>query len=83
MQAGSLTHRASPFKYALFRALCAEELITFFEEHDKEYIKSIPLAVGYEQQIQRIREINPTEEMIVPFNKEWIDFTTAMIRRLR
>ena len=83
MQAGSLTHRASPFKYALFRALCAEELITFFEEHDKEYIKSIPLAVGYAQQIQRIREINPTEEMIVPFNKEWIDFTTAMIRRLR
>ncbi len=83
MQGGSLTHRASPFKYALFRALCAEELITFFEEHDKEYIKSIPLAVGYAQQIQRIRAINPTEEMIVPFNKEWIDFTTAMIRRLR
>lgn len=83
MQENSLTHKASPFKYALFRALCAEELITFFEKHDKEYIKTIPLGIGYGEQIKKIREINPTKEMIAPYKEEWIEFTTAMIRRLR
>lgn len=79
----SLTHKASSFEYALFRALGAEDIISFFEKHDKEFIKSIPLSVGYAQQIQKIKELNPTMEMIAPYQKEWIDFTTAIIRRLK
>ena len=79
----SLIHKASSFEYALFRALCAEDIISFFEKHDKEFIKSIPLSVGYAQQIQKIKELNPTLEMIAPYQKEWIDFTTAIIRRLK
>ncbi len=83
MQGNSLTHKASPFKYALFRALCAEDLITFFEEHDKEYIKTIPLELGYSQLIKKIKELNPTKEMIAPHQEEWIEFTTALIKRLK
>ena len=82
MQESSLTHSASPFKYALFRALCAEDLISFFEKHDHEYIKLIPLGLGYTQLIEQIKQLNPTKEMIEPYKDEWIEFTTAMIRRL-
>ena len=82
MQESSLTHSASPFKYALFRALCAEDLISFFEKHDQEYIKLIPLGLGYTQLIEQIKQLNPTKEMIEPYKDEWIEFTTAMIRRL-
>lgn len=83
MQGESLTHKASPFKYALFRALCAEELITFFEENDKEFIKTIPLALSYSQLIKKIKELNPTKEMIEPHKEEWIEFTTSLIKRLK
>lgn len=82
MQEGSLTHNASPFKYALFRALCVEDLVSFFEKHDREYIKLIPLGPGYAQLVEQIRRLNPTKEMIEPYKDEWIEFTTAMIRRI-
>ena len=82
MQEGSLTHNASPFKYALFRALCAEDLISFFEKHDREYIKLIPLGLSYTRLIEQIKRLNPTKEMIEPYKDEWIEFTTAMIRRI-
>ena len=83
MQHNSLTHKASAFKYALFRALCAEDLITFFEQHDKEYIKTIPLVLGYSQLIKKIKELNPTKETITPYQEEWIEFTTSLIKRLK
>lgn len=82
MQEQSLTHKATPFKYALFRALCVEDLVTFFEKHDKRYIELIPFGLSYGQLIERIKEINPTKEMIEPYKEEWVEFTTAMIRRL-
>lgn len=82
MQGESLTHKASPFKYALFRALCIEDIVRFFEKYDKEFIKLIPLTLSYEQQIINIKDINPTKEMIEPYKDEWIEFTTAMINRL-
>ncbi len=82
MQEGSLTHNASPFKYALFRALCVEDIVRFFEKYDKEFIKLIPLGLSYEQLIIKIRELRPTKEMIEPYKDEWIEFTTAMIKRL-
>lgn len=82
MQDASLTHQASPFKYALFRALCTEDLIRFFEEHNKEYLKLIPLGLSHTRLIKQIKELNPTKEMIEPYKDEWIEFTTAMIKRL-
>lgn len=83
MQNESLTHKASPFKYVLFRALCVEELTTFFEKHNKEYLKTIPLGLSYASLVAKIKELNPTKEMIAPYCEEWIDFTTAMLKRLR
>ncbi len=82
MQQESLTHKASPFKYALFRALCVEDLVNFFEEYDKEYIETIPFGLSYTRLIANIKEINPTKEMIEPYKDEWVEFTTALLKRL-
>ena len=62
--------------------MCAEDLISFFEKHDREYIKLIPLGLGYAQLVEQIKRLNPTKEMIEPYKDEWIEFTTAMIRRI-
>ena len=82
MQEGSLTHTASPFKYTLFRLLCIEELVAFFEKHDAEYIKTIPLGLGYAQLVKKMMELNPTIETIAPYKDEWIEFTTALLKRM-
>ena len=82
MQEGSLTHTASPFKYTLFRLLCIEELVAFFEKHDAEYIKTIPLGLGYAQLVKKMIELNPTIETIAPYKDEWIEFTTALLKRM-
>ena len=82
MNSGSLTHRASPFKYALFRALCAEDIIAFFEKHDKEFLKRLPFAAAYSQCVNEIKECHPTAGMIDPFRDEWIEFSTKLIARL-
>lgn len=82
MHGESLTHKASKFKFALFRALCVEELVSFFEKHDKEYLKRIPLGRSYTALISQIKEMNPQKEWIKEFADEWIDFTTALIKRM-
>ena len=82
MNPNSLTHTASRFKEALFRALCAADLISFFEKHDKELLCSIPLAQGYAGCIDEIKECHPTKEMIEPYKDEWVEFTTGLLERL-
>lgn len=82
MNPESLTHRATPFKYCLFRLLCAADLIRFFEEHDKSYLQTLPLGMTYAGLIQEMKRLNPTPEMIAPYRDEWIAFTTEMLRRI-
>ena len=82
MRPGSLTHSATRFKNALFRALCAADLIRFFEKHDKELLTAIPLAEGYAGCISEIKDCRPTKEMIEPYINEWIEFSTGLIARL-
>lgn len=82
MENNSLTHQATPFKYALFRALCAEDIISFFEMHDNSYLKLLPFAATYSQCIYEIRRCRPTATMIEPYKNEWIEFTTKLIDRL-
>lgn len=78
----SLTHNASPFKYALFRALCAEDIVSFFEKNDNTVLERLPLVEAYSQCIKDIKECNPTVEMIEPYMSEWVEFSTKLIRRL-
>ena len=82
MNGKSLTHSSTPFKYALFRALCADDLVSFFEEHDKGYLEQIPLAAAYAACVKKLKECRPTAEMIEPYKDEWIEFTTRLIDRL-
>lgn len=82
MHEKSLTHYASDFKYALFRALCAEDIVRFFEKHDKGILERLPFAEAYSKCIYDIKECNPTAEMIAPYKEEWIEFTTKLIGRI-
>jgi glycosyltransferase involved in cell wall biosynthesis len=82
MRPDSLTHTACRFKNALFRALCAADLIAFFEKHDKKMLTSIPLANGYMQCLKELKESNPDREMIEKYREEWIEFTRGLIDRL-
>lgn len=82
MQQESLTHTASAFKYTLFRLLCIEEIVTFFEEHDKEYLDTIPLGLGYAELVKQMQELSPTKEDIAPYRDEWQDFTLSLLKRL-
>lgn len=79
MQEGSLTHKATPFKYALYRCLCAQDIIAFFEEHDKTYLEKIPIVKQYAANINQLKQIKPTPEMIEEFKEDWIEFTCRLI----
>lgn len=79
MQGESLTHKASPFKYALYRSLCAQDIIAFFNKHDKTYLKNLPLAVNYAKQVKILKSLNPTPEMIEEFKDDWIEFTCRLL----
>ncbi len=78
----SLTHTSTPIKSALFKALCAEDLITFFEQHNSDTLHELHLGEGYANCIELLKECRPTPESVRPFADEWIEFTTKMIARL-
>ena len=78
----SLTHTATPFKEALFRALCAEDLVSFFEKHDKEILKKEKLGKTYADCLYRIKECHPNANIIEPFKDEWIEYTAKLMERI-
>lgn len=79
MQENSLTHKASAFKWALYRALCCQDLIDFFTEHDKNLLKMLNLGKMLAQQIGIIKKHQPTVEDIEPFKNDWIEFSLRLI----
>lgn len=82
MHTSSLTHSATPFKYALFRALCAEDITAFFEAREKACIEELGLDKALTGCLLQIKECHPTAAMIEPFKDEWIEYTTKLIARL-
>lgn len=79
MLESSLTHKASPFKYALYRSLCAQDLIKFFNEHDKEFMKNVPIIRQYAQHIEQLKQIKPNPAMVEEFKDDWIEFTCRLL----
>ena len=76
MQDNSLTHQASPFKYALYRALCCMDLIDYFKEVNAEDVLSqIPIQAMLQKQIDIIKQVNPSPDEIKNYLDEWIEFT--------
>ena len=81
MHGNSLTHEASHFKYALFRTLCLEDIITFFEKEGKEMLEELPFSNSYANCLAEIKSSLPTDEVGL-YKDEWIEFTTKLIKRL-
>jgi len=79
MQENSLTHKASAFKWALYRALCCQDLIDFFTKHDKKLLEILNLGKNYAQQIGIIKKHKPTLEEIEPFKDDWVEFTLRLL----
>ena len=79
MQENSLTHQANPFKYALYRGLCALDLIDFFEENDKDILNKLPLKEMLQQQLAIIKQCNPGIEEINKHLNDWIMLTKRLI----
>lgn len=79
MQDDSLTHKASPLKWAIYRALCALDLIAFFEEHDKELLKLINMGSNLTTQINIIKQNKPTIEDIKEFNDAWLELSLKLL----
>lgn len=79
MQDNSLTHKANPFKYALYRALCCMDLIDYFKENNAENVlKEIPIQQMLQKQIDIIKSVNPSLEDIKLYTDDWIEFTKKL-----
>lgn len=81
MQKDSLTHKASQFQYALFRALCCFDLIDFFEQNDKEILEKLPIVNMLHQQLAIIKQNNNQVE-IQQYINEWMEFSTRLLYRI-
>lgn len=79
MQDLSLTHQASPLKWAIFRSLCIMDLIDFFKEHDKEFIKILNLNYNLMQQVHIIKSLNPTIDEIKKYEDGWMELSLKLI----
>lgn len=83
MNNSSLTHTSSAFKTCIFRILCTQDLLNFFEKENKEYLNTIPLGITYPQLLRQLKAINPTPEMIAEYQKEWNEATLYLINKLQ
>lgn len=79
MQNDSLTHTADDFKNALYRSLCAYDLIDFFNANDKKLLEKLPIVPMLQQQVAIIKRVKPTTEQISKYIDDWIDFTRRLI----
>lgn len=81
MQDDSLTHKAEPFKYALYRALCCMDLIDYFKENNAEdVLQAISIQPMLQKQIDIIKSINPSKETIMLYIDDWIEFTKKIFK---
>ena len=80
MQDDSLTHKADAFKYALYRALCCMDLIDYFRSiQDEEVLKEIPIQQMLQKQVDIIKQINPSKDVINKYIDDWIEFTQKIL----
>ena len=80
MQDDSLTHKADAFKYALYRALCCMDLIDYFRSiQEEEVLKEIPIQQMLQKQVDIIKQINPSKDVINKYIDDWIEFTQKIL----
>lgn len=79
MQEDSLTHKASSFKYALYRGLCALDLIDFFKKNDIKLLEKLPMEEMLQKQLQIIKQIKPSIEEIKEYLSDWLEFSKRIL----
>lgn len=80
MQGDSLTHKADPFKYALYRALCCMDLIDYFRGVNAEdVLQAIPITQMLQKQVDIIKQINPSKDVIIKYIDDWVEFTQKIL----
>lgn len=84
MQADSLTHTSSPLRWAIYRALCADDLMRFFESQPdgRELLATIPIGVSFNQQLAVLRRLAPTADDVQPYAADFADLACRILRRL-
>ncbi len=84
MQENSLTHTCNLVKWAVYRALCADDLICFFEQQQEgeEILKQMPLRGALKQQLSILKRLNPSYEEIKSFIEDYAELGTRLIKRL-
>ncbi len=79
MNDDSLTHKADTFSYALYRGLCAIDLITFFNANDKTLLDKLPMQAMLQQQLDVIKQCKPSVEEINKYMSDWLEFTRRIL----
>lgn len=74
-RSSSLCHAADTFKNILFRALCAKDLLVFFNDKEEEYRKLFGVALFMEWANKLIASNSINQEQIVKYQKDWNEFT--------
>lgn len=79
MQKKSLTHKANPFKFALYRALCCMDLLEFFENHEPKLLEKIPVQQSLREQMTIIKKECPSNEQIMEDFDAWCELTKRLL----
>lgn len=79
MNDDSLTHKANQFQYALYRGLCALDLIEFFNINDKAILDKLPMQAMLQQQLDVIKQCKPSMEEINKYMNDWLEFTRRIL----
>ena len=79
MQDLSLTHQATPLKWAIFRALCAMDLMDFFKEHEPNMVKTLCLNYNLMQQVNIIKSLKPTIDDVKKYEDGWLELSLKLI----
>lgn len=79
MQGASLTHQASVFQYALYRALCALDLIAFFQANDKVFLEKMPILKSLQQQLTIMKSCKPSDEELHRHLDAWMEFSKKIL----
>lgn len=84
MQPESLTHTSSPLRWAIYRALCADDLMRFFESQPdgSEWLALLPLSASFAEQVNIIKQLRPTPEDVKPYQDDFADLACRIVGRL-
>lgn len=79
MQEASLTHTASPFKCALYRSLCALDIIEFFKKNDPAMIEKLQISHMLNDQLKVLKKCCPTDEELNKYLLDWVELTKRVM----